>query len=101
MSFEIGSLASTQVPPLKDSHATPTVCGPRVVTFSPTSASSYLSFDGTSVVLSTTDVSLIGPHSITMTIGFQDYPLNAKLTKNFIATIKCSASSIQFTNSPT
>jgi len=72
-----------------------TVCNSQYVSLSPSLP--FVTYNGASIVVTTTDVNVVGPHPVTMTVGLTDYPEVDPLIYSFTVTIACSIASLSFT----
>ena len=102
MSYSVSLAATTQDVTFADSKSTnynnPTFCGARTYLLSQTHP--FLTISGTTMSLSTSNVSDVGPYNLNLTISLTDYPGVPSILKNFVVTITCVVQTLIFSTPP-
>ena len=102
MSNKVSLAAVTQDFFFSDSVSTSrsdsTYCGARTYSLSPTLT--FLTISGSTMSLSTANVSDVGVYNVEMTVSLTSYSGIALITKNLVITITCEVQTLNFSTAP-
>ena len=102
MSNKVSLAAVTQdisfLDSISTSHSDSTYCGAR--TYSLSQTLTFLTISGSTMSLSTTNVSDVGVYNVVMTVSLTSYSGVALITKNLVITITCEVQTLTFSTAP-